>query len=292
MTEAADFTERAARYSLFLVFAETELIETRAFADEAIRLTNELDSVFVELGEGHVRVRGVYDLTSFDASASVLIWLTSETVDDLQWAKRQLSRTQLLGDTLVIESILAVGVSELADEPRSWISLAAVSAGFADDEYEEVFGEGEIDDPDIDNLDEDFDLDLGTEPVGVQDAVAAGGAGADAGDSDAVGSDAVGSDALDTDAADADAVDTDAVDAEAAGLEHPSEENLATDNETTSLHAKIGIGPIRLYAAVEADDPRELVGASIGMLDSGLITVASSRTGRLVTPAELYEILR
>ncbi|KAB1645011.1 chlorite dismutase family protein [Gulosibacter chungangensis] len=246
MTETVDFTEGAAVYSLFLVFAETELIETRASGDEAIRLTKELDSVFTELTEEHVRVRGVYDLTGFDASASVMIWLTSETVDDLQWAKRQLHRTQILGDTLAIESILTLGVSELADEPGGWISFVPVSPGPVDEEFE---GE-EIDDPDIDNLDEEFEDDDDT-----------------------------------TEATPADLEDLDlAADGEAGAQE--------AILETTSLHAQIGTGPVRLFAAVEADDPGELIGPSLGLLENGLMTVATPRTGRFVTPAELYEILR
>lgn len=282
MTETADFTEGAALYSLFLVFAETELIETRASADEAIRLTNELDSIFKEFSEEHVRVRGIYDLTGFDASASVMIWLTSETVDDLQWAKRQLHRTQILGDTLVIESILALGVSELADEPGGWISLAPVTPGKADDEFadeytddqyaDDDFAADEIDDPDVDNLDEEF-------------------AGVDVSAETGLAADEVAADEAAT------------IDAEA-GL-HPQAENdnigHNTDEdiegydetvETTSLHAQIGIGPIRLFAAVETEDPSELIGSSLGLLENGLMTVATPRTGRFVTVAELYEILR
>lgn len=239
MSEPVDFTERDAVYSLFLVFAETELIETRASADEAIRLSKELDLVFNELGESHVRVRGAYDLTGFDTAASVMIWLTSETVDDLQWAKRQLHRTQLLGDTLVIDSILALGVSDLEEDARGWVSLAPVAPGLSEDDLDEDFDEDDVGDLDVDNLDVD-DLDE------------------------------------DTFVDDADLAD-DTEDAE---------------SEATSLHAQIGIGPIRMYAAVEADDPGELIGQSIGLLDSGLITVATPRTGRNVTPAELYEILR
>lgn len=246
MTDTADFTESAAVYSLFLVFAETELIESRASADEALRLTRELDQVMKELGEEHVTVRGAYDLTGFDTSASVMIWLTSETVDDLQWAKRQLHRTQILGDTLVVESILAMAVSELDEEPRMWLSLAPVSPAPADEEFDdEEFEDGEIDDPDVDNLDEDFeDAEL-----------------------------------------EADEVDDEELDDE----ELDDEESYF---ETTSLHAQIGIGPIRLFAAVEADEPGELIGPSIDLLENALMTVATPRTGRMVTPAELYEILR
>lgn len=262
MTEPADFTERASVYSLFLVFAETELIETRASADEAIRLTNELDTVFSELGESHVGVRGIYDLTGFDANASVMIWLTSGTVDDLQWAKRQLSRTQLFGDTLIIESILTMGVSDLEDDSRSWISLAPVSPGDREDELDddEVFAQdGEFEDPDIDNLDpevEKSDDDFG--PVAPLDEAAFSTATL------AVAEPESGDDS----------------------------ENVSAELETTSLHAQIGVGPIRLFAVVEADEASELIGPSIGLLEGGLITVATPRTGRFVTPAELYEILR
>lgn len=240
MTDTADFTESAAVYSLFLVFAETELIESRASADEALRLSRELDQVMKELGEEHVTVRGAYDLTGFDTSASVMIWLTSDTVDDLQWAKRQLHRTQILGDTLVIESILAMAVSELDEEPRMWLSLAPVSPAPEDQEFDdeeledETSFDNDFDDPDIDNLDE---------------------------------------------------LDTEELDTEEFDEDEPF-------FETTSLHAQIGIGPIRLFAAVEVDEPGELIGPSIGLLEGGLMTVATPRTGRLVTPAELYEILR
>lgn len=267
MTEPTDFTERESVYSLFLVIAETELIETRAFADEAIRVTNELDSVFSELGESHVQVRGLYDLTGFDASASVMIWLTSAAVDDLQWASRQLRRTQLLGDTLVIESILARGVSDLDDEARSWVSLAPVSPGFTGGAYDN----DEIDDPDVDNLDvEDFE----------EDEFASEGRDAQTPPGETLEVEDFGAEPVEigeiAGAAPGDLPD----DSESASL------------ETTSLHAQIGIGPIRMFAVVEADEPGELIGPSLGLLDGGLMTVATPRTGRLVTPAELYEILR
>ncbi|MDJ1370713.1 chlorite dismutase family protein [Gulosibacter molinativorax] len=271
MSEPTDFTERAALYSLFLVFAETELIESRASANEAIRLTNELETVFSELAESHVRVRGAYDLTGFDTSASVMIWLTSETVDDLQWAKRQLHRTQLLGDTLVIESVLALGVSEIEEDPRTWVSLAPVSPGSVDaDSEEEIFGEDELDDPDVDNLDPEFAGDLESEVLAARELVSEG---IDA----AVTPRSEGRHALGGSRSED---------------EEEVEEEGGLEGDTTSLHAQLGVGPIRLYAAVETDDPSELIGPSLGLLESGLMTVATPRTGRIVTPAELYEILR
>ncbi|MGO1544410.1 MAG: chlorite dismutase family protein [Gulosibacter sp.] len=262
MTDTADFTENAPVYSLFLVFAEPELIETRASADEAVRLTEQLSNVFTELAESHVEVRGTYDLTGFDSEASVLIWLRSTTIDDLQWAKRQLQRTLLLGDTVIVESIVTLSVSELEGEAKTWLSLAPVSAEQVGDDFED--------------FDEDFDAEY---------------------DEDHYREDEL--DAEELAAADREtAQQTEGPTDDAAGQEIASEEFEAEDPyedfevELTGIHTQIGIGQLRLLATVEADNPSLLIGRSVTMLENGLVTVANPTTGRNVTTAELYEILR
>ncbi|WP_185715032.1 hypothetical protein [Gulosibacter macacae] len=134
-------------YGLILEFAETELVETKARADEAVRTVEQLESVIESLRAEGVEVRGFYDLTGFGDFGTVLVWLRATSVDDLQWAQRQLQRTQLLGDTVLARSRVVAELTELDEIPGSWINVVdAVEA--LDDDFE-VYG------VDGDELDDD-----------------------------------------------------------------------------------------------------------------------------------------
>lgn len=142
-TEAAP----APTYGLILEFAETELVETKSRADEAVRTVEQLESVIESLRAEGVEVRGFYDLTGFGDFGTVLVWLRATSVDDLQWAQRQLQRTQLLGDTVLARSRVVAELTELDEIPGSWINVVdAVEA--LDDDFE-VYG------VDGDELDDD-----------------------------------------------------------------------------------------------------------------------------------------
>lgn len=146
MTDAA-----TPSYGLILEFAETETRETFAVADEAVRVLEQLTNVIASLGDEGVEVRGFYDLTGFSEMSSLLVWLRSDTVDNLQWAQRQLQRTDLLGDTMLLSSRLVVQLTELDEMPGGWLNLVDAVEAIHDD----FADAGEIADDDLDGIVED-----------------------------------------------------------------------------------------------------------------------------------------
>ena len=60
------------------------------------RAVQELAGVIADLGLENVTTRGLYDVSGLRADADIMIWLHGPEAQTLQWALRQLRRTQLL----------------------------------------------------------------------------------------------------------------------------------------------------------------------------------------------------
>ena len=263
-----DITE-APVYGLFLEFAEPELVETKARADEAVRAIEQLDGVVAELIDEGVEVRGFYDLTGFDAVGSVLVWLRATSVTDLQWAQRQLRRTLLLGDTMLVNARITAELTVVDEEPGGWLNL--VEAGEPSsydrdfdygDDLLDVVDEGEA-------VDHDYFDEPALTPAERQAEAAAVGA-------------TDGADELD----EPDELDDDELD----GVDPRSLPGRAL----LSLHARIGIGPLRYLVVAEADAAIGLIG-ELGRPfgdDVELELLGDGEVGRLITTAELFEVLR
>lgn len=86
------------------------------------------DVVGIIEGEG-VRVRGCYDVSGFRSDADLLVWLTGTAAEDLQWAYRELRRTQILNPLVRVSSFIAVSAVALADEIPGWLAVTSVPAG-------------------------------------------------------------------------------------------------------------------------------------------------------------------
>lgn len=247
-------------YGLFLEFAETELVETTARADEAVRAIEQLDGVVAELEAEGVDVRGFYDLTGFGDFGSVLVWLRASGVTDLQWAQRQLRRTLLLGDTALVSARVVTEVTGIDPEPSGWLNVVEAAESPAD-EGDFEYGE-ELFDDDLDVVD-----------------------GAEAVDGDFI-DEPEGADALAADDADADETDDD--------VPEGVDPRWLPGRALLSLHAHIGIGPLRYLVVAEADSAIGLIGEVAGAFgdDLEIEVLGTGEVGRLITTAELFEVLR
>lgn len=250
-------------YGLFLEFAETELIETTARADEAVRAIEQLDGVVAELQAEGVDVRGFYDRTGFGEYGSVLVWLRARGVTDLQWAQRQLRRTMMLGDTALVSARVVTEVTELDPEPSGWLNVVeAAEAPVHDGDFE--YGE-ELFDDDLDVVEaaEAVDGDFIDEPEGSHEPVDA-------------------------------SVDAPVDEPADADVPEGVDPRWLPGRALLSLHAHIGIGPLRYLVVAEADSAIGLVGELGDAFgdDLELEVLGTGEVGRLITTAELFEVLR
>ena len=82
-------------YALWAVFRRPTSRSSTPDPDTGI-VVGELDAVVAKVGERGVTVRGFYDVSSIRADSDLMIWLTGEVPEDLQWALRELRRTSIL----------------------------------------------------------------------------------------------------------------------------------------------------------------------------------------------------
>lgn len=85
------------------------------------------DVVDVVAGEG-VQVRGWYDITGFRSDADVMVWLTGNAPEDLQWAYRQLRRTGILRPLVRTSSEIVTAASTPGGDAGSWLAVVAAAA--------------------------------------------------------------------------------------------------------------------------------------------------------------------
>ncbi len=221
---------------------------TGGAGEEAVRAIEQLDGVIAELRDEGVELRGCYDLTGFEDHQRLLVWLRGSSMTDLQWAQRQLLRTEMCSALEVFDSFAMVELTELEPQPRRWLNLLEAS----EPDPEELALLDALADDDLDEL------------VDGEPDVA--------------------------DPADFDQADLDAADPEL-GLEDDA--TLLRGDAVVSLHSELGIGEMRFFVVAEADEPVALLG-DLGQPfgdDVEIGSVASLTLGRLVTPAEIYEVL-
>jgi hydrogen peroxide-dependent heme synthase len=87
--KAAKDLNASIRYTMWSVFKETEPLGD---IDRA-PLVSEVENLFAQLEAKDVRVRGTYDVAGLRADADVMVWMHSESSDDLQDAYQRLRRT-------------------------------------------------------------------------------------------------------------------------------------------------------------------------------------------------------
>lgn len=250
---AADADETM--YSAFVVMGvdtDTEFAEI-AVGREATKSIEEFEQVLDDLQGDGVDLRGIYDLTLGGfADPAVLLWLRSSSADDLQWAYRQLAR--VFNRYFDTDPVSADLVVELT----------------------------ELDD----------------EPAGWLSLT------------DAYGSAPTGPQAMPLDGEDGRIVPIASL-AQAAAAEHPvgrlltpateaepeaAAEGDGNDDEdaaaTVSLHARIGIGIDAYIIVAEAESPQLLVGDAAEPFGGEVVAAGAPLTGRWVSAAEVFEVLR
>src|ERR1700712_3558660 len=83
------------------------------------RAVSELEGVIADLELENVTTRGLYDVSGLRADADVMIWLHGPEAHTLQWALRQLRRTQLL--KALLPTWNAMGVHRDAEFNKSHV---------------------------------------------------------------------------------------------------------------------------------------------------------------------------
>jgi chlorite dismutase len=98
------------------------------------RAVAQLDATIATIQDEGVTLRGIYDVSSIRADADIMLWVHGESPEGLQWAVRELRRTQLLKGLLPTWN--AMGVHRDAEfsanhlpaymrgkEPAAWLTV-------------------------------------------------------------------------------------------------------------------------------------------------------------------------
>lgn len=122
------------QFTMYAVFRRDPANELELAGRGIEKAVSEVDAVLDELQRGGVTVRGLYDVSGFRHDGEVLVWLHGEVPEDLQWALRQIRRTELFAP--LIPSWQAVGVHRAAEfnarhmpafmlgkEPQQWVTV-------------------------------------------------------------------------------------------------------------------------------------------------------------------------
>ena len=220
-------------YSLICTLASNgELQRTGSAGEQAVRAIEQLDGVLAELRDEGVELRGCYDLTGFNGHEVLLVWLRGSSMTDLQWAQRQLLRTEMFAELDIFDPYAMVELTELETEPDP------DELAFADDDLDELV-DGELVTADVDDFDQ-AELDAADPELGLED-----------------------------------------------------DATLLRGDAVVSLHSELGIGEMGFFVVAEADEPVALLG-DLGQPfgdDVEIGSVTSLTLGRLVSPAEIYEVL-
>jgi len=121
-------------YTMYAVFRRDVGNELELEGRGIVNAVDELEGVVIELAEAGAKVRGFYDVSGFRHDGELLVWLHGEAPETLQWALRQIRRTQLF--RALVPSWQAVGVHRAAEfnprhmpaymtgaEPRDWVTV-------------------------------------------------------------------------------------------------------------------------------------------------------------------------
>lgn len=135
-TDAAAFGDDAPAFTLFAAFRVSSSHPIVIDGRDVPTAVQELDDITEVIESEGITLRGWYDLSGIRSDADLMAWLHGTSVEDLQWALRELRRTILLEP--LIRTWSAVGVHRDGDpvsdrapgfvrgeEPRSWVTVAS-----------------------------------------------------------------------------------------------------------------------------------------------------------------------
>ncbi|MFC4222505.1 hydrogen peroxide-dependent heme synthase [Lysinibacter cavernae] len=121
-------------YTLFAVLRRNPHRRGEDDGGDVPRIINQLDDLVTEVGKQGVVVRGFYDVSGLRADADVMIWLHGDSAENLQWALRELRRSDMFRSMLPTWN--AMGVHRDAEfnrahvpgflrgeEPRQWLTI-------------------------------------------------------------------------------------------------------------------------------------------------------------------------
>lgn len=122
------------QYTMFSVFRRDPQNELELNRHDIIRAVEELDGVVADFDPERITVRGFYDVSGFRHDGEVMVWLHGPDASDLQYALRQIRRTELFRP--LIPSWQCAGVHRAAEfnarhmpsfmlgkEPKEWVTV-------------------------------------------------------------------------------------------------------------------------------------------------------------------------
>ncbi|MBN6778651.1 chlorite dismutase family protein [Pseudoclavibacter alba] len=122
------------QYTMFSVFRRDPANELELARHDITRAIEELDAVVAGFDPESITLRGFYDVSGFRHDGELMVWLHGPEPQDLQWALRQIRRTQLF--RYLIPSWQCVGVHRAAEfnprhmpaymlgkEPQQWVTV-------------------------------------------------------------------------------------------------------------------------------------------------------------------------
>jgi len=95
-------------YTLFAVFRLSSSHPVVHDGREVPGLVQELEDVVAIIAGENVAVRGWYDVSGLRSDADIMVWLHGSAAEDLQWALRELRRTEMLKPLIRVWSALGV----------------------------------------------------------------------------------------------------------------------------------------------------------------------------------------
>ena len=108
--------ESAPAYTLFAVFRVSSSHPNVFDGRDVVSAVREFEDVIEVIGGEDVTLRGCYDVSGMRSDADIMLWLHGTAAEDLQWALRELRRTELLRPLVRVWG--AVGVHREAEFNR------------------------------------------------------------------------------------------------------------------------------------------------------------------------------
>lgn len=117
--------------TVYTLFAAFRVSSTHPFVidgRDVPALIQELSDVVEMLDGENVTVRGWYDVSGMHHDADLLVWLTGEAAEDLQWGLREIRRSAIIRPLIRVSSALGLhggthATPVLDEDPLQWLTV-------------------------------------------------------------------------------------------------------------------------------------------------------------------------
>ncbi len=117
-------TDQTQNFSLFAALRKNPTHKGEFDGGDVQRLVGQLDDIITQVEDEGVTVRGFYDASGLRADADIMLWLQGEAPENLQWALRELRRSDLFRSLLPTWNAMGLHLDAAADaEPKQWLAV-------------------------------------------------------------------------------------------------------------------------------------------------------------------------